>query len=66
MATRILALAPGGGYSLGPSNHIQEDTPSRNVVALFEMARDLGRYPLDISRLTRLAGTGHLKGSRLP
>lgn len=54
VATRILALAPGGGYSLGPSNHIQEDTPPGNAVALFEMARDLGRYPLDAPRLTAI------------
>lgn len=55
VARRILALAPGGGYSLGPSNHIQPDVPPGNVVALFDMARDLGQYPLDIPRLKKLA-----------
>jgi uroporphyrinogen decarboxylase len=55
VAARILMLAPGGGYSLGPSNHIQVDVPPRNVVALFELARDLGRYPLDVARLRELA-----------
>lgn len=54
VARRILALAPGGGYSLGPSNHIQEDVPPENVVALFDMARDLGQYPLDTTRLSKL------------
>ncbi len=51
VARRVLALAPGGGYSLGPSNHIQVDVPPQNVVALFEMARELGRYPIDTARL---------------
>ena len=51
VAQRVLALAPGGGYSLGPANHIQADVPPANVVALYELARDLGRYPLDTERL---------------
>ncbi len=51
VARRVLALAPGGGYSLGPSNHIQADVPPQNVVALFEMARDLGKYRIDTARL---------------
>ncbi len=54
VARRILAFAPGGGYSLGCSNHIQEDVPPENVVALFEIARDLGSYPLDVRRLQRI------------
>jgi uroporphyrinogen decarboxylase len=44
--TRIQQLAPGGGYILAPSNHIQADVPPENVVALFEAARKYGRYPL--------------------
>ena len=54
VARRILALAPGGGFSLGPSNHIQEDVPPRNVVALFEAARELGTYPIQTARLTTI------------
>lgn len=61
VATRILALAPGGGYSLGPSNHFQEDTPPRNIVALYDLARDLGRYPIDIPRLTKI-----VEGASIP
>lgn len=57
VARRVLGLAPGGGYSLGPSNHIQADVPPENVVALFEAARDLGRYPLDTARLQRIVET---------
>ncbi len=44
---RCLAqLAPGGGYILAPSNHLQADVPPENVLALFELAQKLGKYPL--------------------
>jgi uroporphyrinogen decarboxylase len=45
---RIKALAPGGGYLLAPSNHIQKDVPAENVVALYEYARKYGKYPIDL------------------
>lgn len=41
---RIRTLAPGGGYVLAPSNHLQVDVPPENVVTLFEAAREFGRY----------------------
>lgn len=44
VSQRIAQLAPGGGYILAPSNHLQADVPPENVVALFEKARELGRY----------------------
>ena len=37
---RITQLAPGGGYILAPSNHLQADVPPENVVTLFETARE--------------------------
>jgi uroporphyrinogen decarboxylase len=37
---RISQLAPGGGYILVPSNHLQADVPVENVVALFETTRE--------------------------
>ncbi|MCO6452252.1 MAG: hypothetical protein J5I90_15830 [Caldilineales bacterium] len=40
---RIDELAPGGGYVLASCNHII-DVPPENVVALFETAREYGRY----------------------
>ncbi len=43
---RIDQFAPGGGYVLAPSNHLQEDIPTENVVTLFQAAREHGRYPL--------------------
>jgi uroporphyrinogen decarboxylase len=44
---RIRQLGPGGGYILAPSNHLQADVPAENVVALFEAARQYGRYPIE-------------------
>lgn len=43
---RIAQLAPGGGYILAPSNHLQMDVPPENVIALYDAAREYGRYPL--------------------
>ncbi len=43
---RIAQLAPGGGYILAPSNHLQADVPAENVVTLFEAARKFGKYPI--------------------
>lgn len=43
---RIAQLAPGGGYILAPSNHLQADVPPENVVTLFETAHQFGKYPL--------------------
>ena len=45
---RIGQLAPGGGYILAPSNHLQADVPAENVVALFDAAREYGIYPLEM------------------
>ncbi len=41
---RINQLAPGGGYILAPSNHLQADVPPENVVTLFETAH---QYSID-------------------
>jgi uroporphyrinogen decarboxylase len=45
---RIAQLAPGGGYILAPSNHLQADVPEENVIELFESARQFGTYPLQL------------------
>ena len=44
---RIAQLAPGGGYILAPSNHLQADVSPENVVTLFETARKFGKYPIE-------------------
>jgi uroporphyrinogen decarboxylase len=46
---RIAQLAPGGGYILAPSNHLQADVSAENVVTLFEAAKSFGAYPLSSS-----------------
>jgi uroporphyrinogen decarboxylase len=45
---RISQLAAGGGYILAPSNHLQADVPAENVIALFDAAREFGRYPIGL------------------
>lgn len=42
----LRTLAPGGGYILAPSNHLQADVPAENVVTLFETAAQQGSYPI--------------------
>ena len=44
---RIADLAPGGGYVLCSVHNIQPEVPPENVVAMFDAAYELGRYPLD-------------------
>ena len=45
---RIAQLAPGGGYILAPSNHLQADVSAENVVTLFETAHQFGKYPIQL------------------
>ncbi|MEM2455529.1 MAG: uroporphyrinogen decarboxylase family protein [Candidatus Bathyarchaeia archaeon] len=40
--------APGGGFVLGTSNNITQDTLIENFFAIYEAARKYGRYPLKI------------------
>jgi uroporphyrinogen decarboxylase len=49
VASRIAALAPGGGYVLATANNITADIPLQNVLSLYENAAVLGRYPLSES-----------------
>ena len=46
---RITQLAPGGGYILAPSNHLQADVPAENVGTLFETAHQFGKYPIQVT-----------------
>ena len=48
---RIAQLAPGGGYILAPSNHLQADVPAENVVTLFETAHQFGQYPIQVTEV---------------
>jgi len=42
----IKQLAPGGGFILAPSNHLQSDVPAENVALLFDTARLCGTYSI--------------------
>lgn len=37
-------MMPGGGYALAPTHQLQDNSPTENVVAMYDTARDLGRY----------------------
>jgi uroporphyrinogen decarboxylase len=41
---RVETLAPGGGFIFCTAHNIQADTPTENIVALFDAYRALGRY----------------------
>jgi len=42
---RILEIMmPGGGYCLSPTHALQDNSPTENVVAVYETAREFGRY----------------------
>ncbi len=46
--TRIRDLGPGGGYVICSVHNIQPEVPPENVVAMFDSAYELGRYPLNV------------------
>jgi uroporphyrinogen-III decarboxylase len=37
-------MLPGGGYALSPSHALQDNSPTENVVALYDAARRYGAY----------------------
>ena len=43
---RIHELGPGGGYILCAVHNIQPEVPPENVVAMYDAAYEMGRYPL--------------------
>jgi uroporphyrinogen decarboxylase len=43
---RIKDLAPGGGYILGAVHNIQPDVPVENILAMYEAAKEYGKYPI--------------------
>jgi uroporphyrinogen decarboxylase len=45
---RIRDLAPGGGYVLTAVHNIQPDVPAENIVAMYDTAREFGRYPIAV------------------
>ncbi len=49
--TRIKDLAPGGGYIFSSGHNIQANMPPENIIRLFELGRDYGKYPIDPDRI---------------
>lgn len=43
---RIQAFGKGGGYIFGPSNHFLSHISEENLIALYETAREYGKYSL--------------------
>ena len=48
LRARIRALAPGGGYVIGSTSNIQDDTSIENVLYYLEKAKEYGQYPICI------------------
>jgi len=43
---RINTFAPGGGYVFAAEQTIQTEVPPGNIVAMYDSAREFGKYPL--------------------
>ena len=37
-------MMPGGGYALAPTHSLQDNSPTQNVLAMYEAAHKYGRY----------------------
>lgn len=46
---KIQDFALGGGYILAPAHNIEEDTPVENIIAMFEAAKEFGKYSVESS-----------------
>ena len=40
----LAIMMPGGGYVLSPTHSIQDNSPTANVVAMYEAGRKHGQY----------------------
>ncbi len=48
---KLKHLAPGGGLVFGNSHFAMYDVPLENIIALFEVCKQYGKYPIDIPDL---------------
>ena len=37
-------MMPGGGYCFAPTHQLQDNSPTDNVVAMYQSAQDFGKY----------------------
>jgi uroporphyrinogen decarboxylase len=40
----LKTMMPGGGYALAPTHQLQDNSPTENVVAMYEAAKKYGQY----------------------
>jgi len=40
----LAVMMPGGGYHFAPTHAIQDNSPTENVIAMYQAAHDFGRY----------------------
>ena len=44
MRDKLDLLMPGGGYAMSPTHQLQDNSRTENVIAMYETAREYGRY----------------------
>lgn len=44
VAQTLEVMKPGGGYAFSPTHMLQDNSPTANVIAMYETAHTLGRY----------------------
>jgi uroporphyrinogen decarboxylase len=44
MRETLEIMMPGGGYCMAPTHCLQDNSPTENVVAMYQAAREFGRY----------------------
>jgi len=50
---RIKDLAPGGGYIFSSGHNIQANMLPENIIKLFELGREFGKYPINIGNIEK-------------
>jgi uroporphyrinogen decarboxylase len=48
---RIKDLAPGGGYIFSSGHNIQANMPPENIIRLFELGKEYGKYPINVDKI---------------
>lgn len=44
VTSTLQTMMPGGGYLFAPTHCLQDDTPTENAVAMYQLAHTVGRY----------------------
>lgn len=46
VAERVRIFGPGGGFVFCADHNLQPNTPAENIIAAYDTAREVGRYPI--------------------